>query len=66
MNMNRFFAWPMLATLVRMMEPGLGAHRVPSPRELPDHILKDIGLSRSEILSVTSFARHDPTRRQRA
>jgi len=33
--------------------------------ELPDEMLRDIGLDRSEIDSVTSFFGKDPTRRQR-
>jgi uncharacterized protein YjiS (DUF1127 family) len=33
--------------------------------KMSDHILKDIGISRSEILSVTRFREIDSTRRQR-
>jgi uncharacterized protein YjiS (DUF1127 family) len=33
--------------------------------ELPDETLRDIGLDRSEIVSVTSFFGTDPTRRRR-
>lgn len=33
--------------------------------DLPDYLLKDIGLSRSDIASVTQFGLNDPTRRQR-
>jgi len=36
-----------------------------SLRELSDHILKDIGMSRSEILSLTGFPGSDSIRRQR-
>ena len=32
--------------------------------EMPDHLLKDIGVSRSDILSVTRFHETDSTRRQ--
>jgi hypothetical protein len=63
--MNRLFAWAMSGALFRAGEPGLRPKRIPSPRELPDHILKDIGLSRSEILSVARFGRLDLSRRQR-
>jgi uncharacterized protein YjiS (DUF1127 family) len=33
--------------------------------QMPDHILKDIGISRSEILSVTRFREIDSIGRQR-
>jgi uncharacterized protein YjiS (DUF1127 family) len=32
---------------------------------LPDYVLKDIGMSRCEILSVLRFRELDPTRRER-
>jgi uncharacterized protein YjiS (DUF1127 family) len=34
-------------------------------REMPDHLLKDIGISRYEIDSVTEYGVSDPTRRRR-
>ena len=69
--MNRFFTGPVVGVLSRMFGQGrasmsLGVKRIPMPRELPDHILKDIGISRSEILSLTRFGGHDRSRRQRA
>ncbi|WP_419694727.1 DUF1127 domain-containing protein [Mesorhizobium muleiense] len=33
--------------------------------ELPDYILRDVGITRSEINSITSFAGRDPSRRTR-
>ena len=33
--------------------------------ELPDHLLRDIGISRSEINSVTMFGGEDASRRPR-
>jgi Domain of unknown function (DUF1127) len=68
--MNRLLTWPVIAALSRMIDQGTGlafrANRNRSPRELPDHILKDIGISRSEILSLTSHGGRDRSRRQRA
>lgn len=34
-------------------------------REMPDHMLKDIGISRHEIDAVTAYGLGDPTRRPR-
>lgn len=34
-------------------------------REMPDRILKDIGIARCEIDAVTEYGLGDPTRRQR-
>ena len=34
--------------------------------ELPDHILRDVGITRSEIDSITLFAWRDPSRRSRS
>ncbi|MEX0406800.1 DUF1127 domain-containing protein [Aquibium sp. LZ166] len=33
--------------------------------ELPDHMLRDIGITRSEIMSITSFHGRDASRRSR-
>ncbi|RWP16367.1 MAG: DUF1127 domain-containing protein [Mesorhizobium sp.] len=33
--------------------------------ELPDYILRDVGITRSEIKSITSFAGRDTSRRTR-
>jgi uncharacterized protein YjiS (DUF1127 family) len=44
-------------------------HRMKRTRDrlhaLPDHILKDIGIARCEILSLTRFHELDPSRRRR-
>ncbi len=65
--MNRRHAYQKLHTL-----PVIGAlsHRIERRRDwslhnLPDHVLKDIGVTRSEILSLTRFRGSDRTRRQR-
>jgi uncharacterized protein YjiS (DUF1127 family) len=49
---------------MRRVEPRIA--RGWSLPNLPDHLLKDIGLSRSEVLSVTRLGWSDPTGRQRA
>lgn len=58
---QRFLAWPVIGTLSQK----IGVRRDWSMHELPDHVLKDIGVSRSEILSLTRLRGSDQTRRQR-
>jgi uncharacterized protein YjiS (DUF1127 family) len=55
--------------LRRIMRIASGIYRTRHGRAclyaLPDHVLKDIGISRSEILSVTRFRELDSARRRR-
>jgi uncharacterized protein YjiS (DUF1127 family) len=62
--MNRYevyhkFTSPVIGAFSNMI-----ARRDRSLRELSDHILKDIGMSRSEVLSLTGFPGGDFTRRR--
>ena len=63
--MNRYevyhkFTLPVIGAFSHMI-----ARHDRSFRELSDHILKDIGMSRSEILSLTGFRGGDSTTRRR-
>jgi hypothetical protein len=66
MKMNRyeayhkFFTLPVIGVFSHMI-----GRRDRSLRELSDHILKDIGISRSEVLSLAEFRGGDSTRRRR-
>jgi hypothetical protein len=56
--MSRFFPWPAVGALFRILHPGAsrGVTHFISAREMPDHTLKDIGLSRLEK-SPSAFGR---------
>jgi uncharacterized protein YjiS (DUF1127 family) len=49
----------LLARIMRMRRDRAQLH------ELPDHLLRDIGLNRSEIASITRFRSKDVSRRPR-
>ncbi|WP_119274467.1 DUF1127 domain-containing protein [Taklimakanibacter deserti] len=58
---QKLLALPVIGTLSHRSE----RKRDSSLHRLPDHLLKDIGVTRSEILSLTRFRGSDRTRRQR-
>jgi Domain of unknown function (DUF1127) len=73
MKMNRygaylkFFTLPVIGTFSLMIGKSMrlvecSSMRDRSLQELPDHVLKDIGMSRSEILSLATFRGSDATR----
>jgi hypothetical protein len=58
---QKLLALPVIGALSNRIE----RRRDWSSHNLPDHVLKDIGVTRPEILSLTRFRGSDRTRRQR-
>lgn len=63
--MTRFLPWAAIGVLFRKRDRSLGPKRTLSTRNLPAHILKDIGLSSTEFPSLTMFGGCARSRRRR-
>lgn len=67
---HRFFTSPVVGALSHAIGQSARFVKCPMKRdrslqELPDHVLKDIGISRSEILSLSRFRGSNSTRMRR-
>jgi uncharacterized protein YjiS (DUF1127 family) len=58
---QKFLALPVIGALSNRIE----RRRDWPLHNLPDHVLKDIGVTRSEALGMATFRGNDRTRRQR-